>query len=117
MNAMMPGTIWKGAGPTYYPAFGNPTTPDHWLVPRELGGSIYRLMALWRAARKLQLIPDRCARDHMPVLLSFTYDFGNDTHAQAGERWDYDKLGMAVQAGIGRREFLLDLAAELLAKK
>ena len=28
-DMLMPGTLWKEAGPTYYPAFGNATTPDH----------------------------------------------------------------------------------------
>ena len=96
LQMALPGTLWRNAGPTYYAenAANSTTTPDHWLVPRELLGSIRKNMVLKRAAKELQLIPDKRHRDHLPVLLSFEYKLELDKTVDGRTLWDQDKISL-----------------------
>ena len=109
LGMALPGTMWREAGPTYH-STNTATTPDHWLVPDELCGGIHRVKVLWKAGRKLQLIPSRHAMDHLPILLSFDYELKLDKTADGRTCWDQDKIALCLQTGIGRREFLEELA-------
>ena len=68
------------------------------------------LQVLWKAARRLQLIPDCKPRDHVPILCSFPVAFGKATSKdEDNSRWDYEKLASCTQKGLGRAEFLMEL--------
>ena len=113
-NMAMPGTMWRQAGPTFF-SDQTATTPDHFLVPRELCGAIQTLRTLKRAGRKLQIIPSNTARDHIPILIKFNYELHLDQAAGERVRWDFDRLALGLQTGIGRNEFLDELGEELEA--
>ena len=44
LGMALPGTLWKSGGPTYYSAENAATTPDHWLIPKELCGAVKKCM-------------------------------------------------------------------------
>ena len=60
----------------------------------------------WRAGRRLQTIPSGKPCDHMPVALVLQYEHVFEKSAEEMTRWDVDKLGMCLQYGIGRTNYL-----------
>ena len=67
------GTYRKSTGPAYFPSGSDlgATMLDLCFAPSEL--RVYDLQLVWKTGRKLQLIPHRDPRDHLPILMSFRY--------------------------------------------
>ncbi len=64
------------------------------------------------AARKLQVIPHREHRDHIPTHCSFHYTGPWHAHADKGINWDHDKIAMCHTKWLQRRECTLELNSD-----
>lgn len=80
-------------------------------MPRELLPAVDYLKVAWRAAKRLQVIPDVVMRDHVPLQLRMRIGWHHQVTAPRcdGQRWDTDALMEALKCGTGRRPFLADL--------
>eukprot|EP00959_Pyramimonas_sp_CCMP1952_P405206 8492648-Pyramimonas_sp.AAC.1 len=65
-------TADRFGGPTYYGNKQNSSTIDHIFVPTAVREHVLSCRVLWSQARKLQMIPSRTPRDHVPTLLRLT---------------------------------------------
>eukprot|EP00959_Pyramimonas_sp_CCMP1952_P248528 5194937-Pyramimonas_sp.AAC.1 len=77
-------------------------------------GNVLDCKVSYYHGRRLQLIPDRRPRDHLPLLLVLDYilemrDGASNSAEKKLMTWDLQMLSEALQTGKGRDSFLLQL--------
>ena len=99
-------TMWRTGGPTYCGLAGHRSTIDYALVPLSGSGCMQKVTCC--KGRKLQLIPAAHPRDHLPVLVLLSLRMrrvGQDQ--QRAQRWDFDRMAIALLQGSAERESFL----------
>ena len=102
--------------PTFYGPIGASSWPDHILMPAGLLGWTKRVFAMGREGRKLQLIPTRERRDHIPLATDFDYMLpflANQRQNKQHTRWDWETISLCWMKGAGRFSFLTELDQRL----
>ena len=98
------------SGPTYFTPQSTSHTLDHWVGPVGIHHIEEDCRVLWKARRRLQLVPAGRPRDHMPILLTLRHTLqpqrGEASTARAGIRWDLQAIADCLQKGDKRVEFL-----------
>ena len=107
-------TLSNAVKASYYSSAGRGSLPDNILLPRATAKQAIASVN-WRVARRLQLIPDRKPRDHVPVRVSLPYAFGS-AWKEKEEQWSKDKLAAALQFGMLRWDFLVELEEAFVRK-
>ena len=101
-------TMWRTGGPTYCGVAGDRSTIDYVLVPLSGSGCIQKVVTCWKLGRKLQLIPAAHSRDHPPVLVLLSLRMRRVGQDQLrAQRWDFDRMAIALQQGSAERESFL----------
>ena len=92
----------KTVVPTYF-GLKHDSMIDFLAVPAGLFSAVDKLGVLRRAGRRLQVIPDGVARDHIPVhcRISYTYWFPDQ---EEFVQWDLDSLMREMRGGDRREE-------------
>ena len=97
-------TMWRTGGPPYCGLAGR-------------SECVKKVVTCWKLSRKLQLIPAAHPRDHFPVLVVLALRMRSVGQDQPRTRWDFDRIGIALQQGSEEREsFLKELDKNLLGQ-
>ncbi len=99
-------TTWAPLGPTFFGPRNHTSRIDF------VGVSTGRREAtevrhLWRAGKRLQLIPTKAVRDHIPTLITTDCEL----HYEGSEQlpgWDIDAIAKGWELGYRKAEFLND---------
>lgn len=94
---------WAGA---FVSEADNWSRIDHIALPTRLLPAVSSCRVIYRAARRLQMIPSRHHRDHLPVRVWVDLELGRARPAPRRPGWDHDALVEAVRNGARRDEFL-----------
>lgn len=104
-------TRWA-TGSTYFGPRGHGSKVDHFLLPTDVANRVKKVWVDMRAGRRLQVIPAREPRDHMPVRIAVDLSYGRTEKAERKSNIARDLLMRALARGERRREYL-----EALEKK
>eukprot|EP00959_Pyramimonas_sp_CCMP1952_P361607 7573197-Pyramimonas_sp.AAC.1 len=99
------GSFYLQAGLTDFGLDGATGTVDHILTPMCLLDRVRGCLIPWKAARRLQLIPDARPRDHVPTILERTAYQRRAPSQTTRQRWNRDRIALALQEGSNRLEF------------
>eukprot|EP00974_Lingulodinium_polyedra_P028604 2755600-Lingulodinium_polyedra.AAC.1 len=91
--------------------------PDLFLVPAGLLRAVKNCWVDWALGRRLQLIPDQRPRDHVPIKMYVHYSLGFPEKGASRATWDLEKLGLALQTGVGRWDYLAELESSFEQEK
>lgn len=79
---------------------------DYISLPRGWQHRVVRSHTLRGAARKLQLIPDACLRDHVPILVEVDYRCPVEPPPPEKVVWHHDDIGLCLKFGYRRAAFV-----------
>ena len=112
-------TYYASGGPTFFGPTGCTSCIDSFVVLADMLPTVVRYNVAWSLGRRLQLIPSKHVRDHLPVAMDFRYTFRFDallaspSGSDTAQAWDYNLLAACLQTGHRRIVFLEALSARM----
>ena len=94
----------RGCGATFHGPLGHPSRIDYVVVPQGLLQHITDVRVWYRSGYRLQLIDSPELRDHGPIVVDFNYEL-SFPQPQRDTRWDFTKLGRAVDGHSSNEVF------------
>ena len=104
----------RGCGATYHGPLGHPSRIDYVVVPQGLLQHITDVRVWYRSGYRLQLIDSPDLRDHCPIVVDFNYEL-SFPQPQHSAKWDFTKLGRAVDGHSSKEDFLREVQTSLAA--
>ena len=99
----------------FYGPNGGQSNPDHVFMPLTQLEDTRRIETWLRTGRHLQLIPDTCLQDRVPLFVDFRCRFLPLEAPSAPRRLDHAAVATALHFGIGREAFLVECESVLEA--
>jgi hypothetical protein len=103
-----PATFWP-TGYTYFGTNGGWPNIDHIFIPAGMMGEASRAPTLPVIGKTAQLTKHPDNRDHVPLEVVLRYEFGPRRAEELWPEtysWDLDKLGLSLDSGIWKKEFV-----------
>lgn len=99
---------------TYYRAQGEQETIDFIGTPQHM--PMHSVTTHIATRKALHVLPSHLHPDHVPVLIIVEYDLPVARGGGVGrQQWNTDRLPEALQTGVARRHFLVELDERLMA--
>ena len=94
---------------TWYGAGTARSTIDFVGIPLALTGSVQSSGVLMNMGRRMQHIPSRYPRDHMPVHVVMMLEWEVPSHENVFRQWNKEALSEGVNKGLHREEFVKEV--------
>ena len=99
----------KGDCSTWYGAGTARSTIDFVGIPLALTGTVQSSGVLMNMGRRMQHIPSRYPRDHMPVHVVMMLEWEVPSQEKVFRQWNKEALSEGVNKGLHREEFVKEV--------